>query len=145
MKQCWSKINDYRTFKNFTYIIQGYNLIQKVDSNRSICSQEKSEYCLNKKTAKITKTEHPSKVYAITYNDEILNSFKRELQLKDNESTIWSKIIELSSQLKVFKLVATLILVFKKIESAVKIKYNHFCSSWEAEILINENDIHGVS
>ena len=38
----------------------------------------------------------------------------------------------------------TLFLEFKKIESEVKIKYDHFYSSSEAEIIINENDIHDV-
>ena len=39
------------------------------------------------------------------------NSFNPELQLKDTESAIKSKVTDLSSQLKGFKL----ILVFKKI------------------------------
>ena len=60
----------------------------KVCSNSSSCSEGKSEHFLNKKTVKITKTEHASKVYAITYNVKILNSFQCEMQLKDNESTI---------------------------------------------------------
>ena len=59
----------------------------KVGYNSSSCSEEKSEHFLNKKTVKITKTEHASKVYAIAYNVEILNSFQCKIQLKDNEST----------------------------------------------------------
>ena len=51
---------------------------------------------------KITKREHAFKVYASTYNVEILNSFNPELQLKDTESTIKSKQIELLTQLKDF-------------------------------------------
>ena len=51
---------------------------------------------------KITKREHAFKVYASIYNVEILNSFNPELQLKDTESTIKSKQIELLTQLKDF-------------------------------------------
>ena len=35
----------------------------------------------------------------------------------------------------------TLVLVFKKIESEDKTKYDNFCSSSKAEIIINESDI----
>ena len=35
----------------------------------------------------------------------------------------------------------TLVLVFKKIESEVKTKYDNFYSSSKAEIIINESDI----
>ena len=61
-----------------------------------------------KKNIKITKQEHAFKGYASTYNVEILNSFNPELQLKDTESTIKSKLIELLTQLKGFKFVKTL-------------------------------------
>ena len=57
------------------------------------------------------------KAFASTYNVEILSSFNIELQLKDTESEIKSKLIELLSQLRGFKSVTTLVLVFKKIES----------------------------
>ena len=39
------------------------------------------------------KQEHAFKCYASTYNVEILNSFNPELQLKDRESEINSKLI----------------------------------------------------
>ena len=45
---------------------------------------------------------------------EILNSFNLELQLKDTESAIKSRVIDLLTQLKGFKFVAMLVLVFKK-------------------------------
>ena len=67
-----------------------------------IVIQKKSENFLNDKNMKITKREHAFKVYASTYNIEILNSFNPELQLKDTESTIKSKQIKLLTQLKDF-------------------------------------------
>ena len=97
---------------------------------------------MNEKNVKITKREHAFKGYASTYNVEILNSFNPELQLKDTESAIKSKLIELLTQLKGFKFVTTLVLVFKKIESEDKTKY--FYSSPNAEIIINESDIDDV-
>ena len=64
---------------------------------------------------KITKLEHAFQDYTSTYNAEILHSFDPELQLKDTEPAIKSKLIELLTQLKGFKFVTTLKLVFKKI------------------------------
>ena len=52
-----------------------------------------------------------------------------------------SKLIDLLTQLKSFKFETTLVLVFQKIESDDKTKYENFCSSSEAEIIINESDI----
>ena len=48
--------------------------------------------------------------------------------------------IELLTRLKGFKLVATLVLVFQKIERKSKTKYDSFYSSSKAEIIINESD-----
>ena len=64
------------------------------------------------------------KDYASSYNAEILNSFNPELQLKDTESATKTKLIELLIHLKGLKLVTTLVLVFKKIESEDKTKYD---------------------
>ena len=50
---------------------------------------------------KIAKREYAFKEFASTYNVEILNSFNSELQLKDREFAIKSKLIELLTQLKV--------------------------------------------
>ena len=61
-----------------------------------------------------------------SYNVEILNSFNPELQLKDTESAIKSKLIDLLTQLKGFKFVTTFFLVFKKIESEGKTKNDNF-------------------
>ena len=59
---------------------------------------------------KVTKHEHAFKGYASTCNVEILNFFKPELQLKDTESAIKRKLIELLTQLKGFIFVTTLVL-----------------------------------
>ena len=61
-----------------------------------------------------------------TYIVEILNSFNPELQLKDTESAIKNQLIELLTPLKGFKLVTTLVLVFKKIENEDKTNNNTF-------------------
>ena len=52
-----------------------------------------------------------------TYNVEILNSFNPEIQLKDTESAIKNKLINLLPELRGFKFVTKLILEFKKIEN----------------------------
>ena len=64
-----------------------------------------------------------------------------DIQLKDTYPAIKSMLIELLTQLKGFKFVATLVLVFKKVENEDKTKYDNFCSSSKAEIIINESDI----
>ena len=81
---------------------------------------QKSERFLNEINAKITKREHAFKGYGTSYNVETLNYFNPEQQLKDIESAIKSKLIELLVQLKGFKFVTTLVLVFKKIENEDK-------------------------
>ena len=48
------------------------------------------------------------------------------------------------TQLKGFTFVTTLVLVFKKIKSEDKTKYDNFYSSSKAEIIINESDIDDV-
>ena len=63
------------------------------------------------------------KGYASSYNVKNLNSFNPELQLKVTESTIKSKLIGLLTQLKGFKFVTTLVLMFKNRESKDKTKY----------------------
>ena len=67
---------------------------------------------MSDKNVKITKQEHAFKGYASVYNVEVLNSFNIELQLKDTESAIKSKLIELLTKLKGFKFVTALVLVF---------------------------------
>ena len=53
---------------------------------------------------KITKQEQAFKGYASTYSSEILKPFNPEVQLKDSEFVIKSKLIELLTQLKGSKL-----------------------------------------
>ena len=113
---------------------------KKVGFNSSLYSDtKKGENFLNEKNVKI-KRELAFKDFASTYNVEILNSFNPELQLKDTESAIKSKLIELLTQLEGFKFVTTLVLVFKKIESEDKTKYDKFYSSSKAEIIVSERD-----
>ena len=95
-------------------------------------NQKKKKKIERKKITQITKREHAFKGYASIYNVEILNSFNHELQLKDTESAIKNKLIELLIQSKDFKFVTTLVLVFKKIESGDKTKYGNFYSSSKA-------------
>ena len=52
-----------------------------------------------------------------------------------------SKLTDLLTQLKGFRFVKTLVLVFKKIENEVKTKYDNFYSSLKAKLIINESDI----
>ena len=99
---------------------------------------QKREYFFNKKIY------HAFEGYAGSYNVEIINSFNPELQIKDTESAIKSKVIGLLTQLKGFKFVTTLVLVFKKIESDDKTKYDTFHSHSKAEIIFNERDIDDV-
>ena len=73
-----------------------------------------------------------------------MNFLNPELQLKDTESATKGKLLELLTQLKGCKFAATLVLVFKKIESEDKTNYENFHSSSKAEILISEGDIDDV-
>ena len=52
----------------------------------------------NEKNVKITKQAHAFKGFASSYNAEVLNSFNPELQLKDTESAIKGKLIDLFTQ-----------------------------------------------
>ena len=89
----------------------------QVDSNSSL---QKGENILNEKNVKITKPGHAFKCFSSSYNVEILDYFNHELQLKDTESAFKNKLKKLLTQLAGFKFVATLVLVFKKVESEVK-------------------------
>ena len=114
----------------------------KVGSDSSLYSDtKKSENFLNEKPVNIIKQEHAFKGFAITYNAD---SFDPELQHKDNESAIKGKLIELLTQLKGFKFVATLVLVFKKIKSKDKTKFENSFSKSKVEIIINESNIDDV-
>ena len=64
---------------------------------------------------------------------EILNCSNPKPQLKDTESVIKSKLINLLSELRGFKFATTLALMFKKIESEEKTKNDTFYSNLKAE------------
>ena len=64
----------------------------------------------------MAKRVHTFKGFGSSYNVEILNSFNRELQLKDTESAIKSKLIDLLTPWKGIKFFTKLVLVFKKIK-----------------------------
>ena len=78
---------------------------------------------MNKTNVKIKTGALGFKDYASFYSVEILYSFNFELQLKDTESAISSKLKNLLFELRGFKFVTTLVLMLKKIESQDKIKY----------------------
>ena len=63
---------------------------------------------MDEKNAKITKKSHAYKDYAITYNITILYNFNPGLQLKDTESAIKNKLLDLLPELRGFKFVTTL-------------------------------------
>ena len=84
---------------------------------------------------------HAYKGNTCTYSVEILNSFNPELQLKNTESAIKNKLIDLLTELKGFKFVTTLLLEFKKIQSDDKTISKTFYSNSKAETNINESDI----
>ena len=74
----------------------------------------------------------------------IIYCFNPELQAEDTESAIISKLIDFLTWLKGFKFVTTFFLVFKKLESEDKTRYNNFCSNSKPEIIINEKVIDDV-
>ena len=55
-----------------------------------------------------------------------------------------SKLIELLTQLKGFKFVSTIVLVYKKREKEDKTKYDNFYSNSKAEIIVKESNIDNV-
>ena len=62
-----------------------------------------------------------TKVFAVL---NYLNSFNPELELKDTESTIKNKLKKKLTELREFKLMATLVLAFKNIEVDDQTKYS---------------------
>ena len=99
---------------------------------------------MNKINVKIIKRVHAFRGYASSYNVEILNSFNPVLQIKDTEPEVKNKLKKLLTESRKFKFVTTLVLVFKKIESDYKTKYDTFYSNSKAQIIINESGIDDV-
>ena len=97
-------------------------------------------FSTKKKNAKIAKQSHAYKGFASSYNINILISFSAELQIKDTESAVRSKVIDLLSELREFKFVSTLVIELKKIASNNVTKYITFYS----ETVINESNIDHV-
>ena len=69
---------------------------------------------MNERNVKIKKGSHASRGYASIYIVNILNSFNLQLQLKDTESAMKNKLIDLLSVLRAIKFVTSLVLEFKK-------------------------------
>ena len=82
---------------------------EKVGSDNSLYSNAKKIV----KNVKIMKQDHAFKEYASTYNANILIFFYTEIQLKDTEFIIKSKLLELLTQLKGFKFVTTSVFAFE--------------------------------
>ena len=93
---------------------------------------------------KITKQARAFEGFASSYNIDILNFFNPKIKLRDTESSIKNKLKKLLTELRGFKFVTKLVIVFKKIESKDKTKYDTFYSSSKAEIVINDSDIDNV-
>ena len=72
---------------------------------------------------------------------DFLNSFSPELQLKNIEPAIKNILIDLLSESKGFKFVATLVIEFKKAESDYATKYTTFYSNSKAETIIKKSHI----
>ena len=81
---------------------------------------------MKEENVKIAKSNHAFKGFTGSYNVEILNIFNPELQIKDTESVIKSKLIDFLSELRRFKFVTTSTLMFKKIEIEDEAKYDFF-------------------
>ena len=60
------------------------------------------------------KRSYACKGYASSYNVKISNSFNPGLQLKDTESAIKNKLIDLMTELKGFKFLTILVLELKQ-------------------------------
>ena len=87
----------------------------------------------------IIKQSHSFKGYVSSYNVEILNSFNLELRLRDTESAIRNKLIDLLSE--GLKFVIALVLEFKKTQSDSRTLYSTIYLNSKAETIINESDI----
>ena len=113
-------IDNPKTSHNLSKTIIQAEQVLKLGSNMSL-------YCYAKKwklknNVKIAIQGHAFKGFANSNNVEIFYSFNPELQLKDIKTTIENKLKKLLAELRGFKFVTTLVLVFKKIKSDDKTK-----------------------
>ena len=95
---------------------------------------------MNEQNVKITKQLYAYRGYASTYNVEISNLVNPELQVKDAESAIKNKLRNGLYELRVFKLVTTLVLEFSTIENDDETKYSTFYLNSKAETTVNESN-----
>ena len=95
---------------------------------------------MNEQNVKITKQLYAYRGYASTYNVEISNLVNPELQVKDAKSAIKNKLRNGLYELRVFKLVTTLVLEFSTIENDDETKYSTFYSNSKAETTVNESN-----
>ena len=79
-----------------------------------------------------------------TNNVGIFNFFNPKVQLKDSESTIKNKLLNLFSKLRGVKFITTSVLEFKKIENDDETKYTTFYFNSKAETIFNESDIDDI-
>ena len=94
---------------------------------------------MSEKNVKIPKWSHAFKRYESSCNVEIL-----KISVKDTESAIQNKLIDLLPELEGFKFVTILVLEFKKIQCDDKTLYCTFYSNSKAEKIINESHIDHV-
>ena len=75
-----------------------------------------------------------------------MNSFNPELHLRDTKSPIeiFLKNRDLQSELRVFKLVTTLVSEFKNMEINEEARFTTFYSFSKAETIVNESDTDDV-
>ena len=144
----WVTIGHPKTSQKLSKTIRQAEKVSQIGSgkisNTPFIVTQKSAKFLSEKNVKLTKRAYAFKGYASSYSVEMLHSFNFELQIKDTESAIKNKLIDLLTQLKGFNFVTTLVLVFKNIESDDKIKYGNFYSHSKAEIIINESTIYST-
>ena len=92
----------------------------------------------------MSKQSYPYRGYLSTYNAKILNSFNPEIQLKDTQSAVENKIINVLPEFRGFKFETTLVLVFKKNKNDNETKYTIFYSNLKVQTVFNESDIDDI-
>ena len=113
-----------KTSRKLSQTIKQSKRVSQVGSGKSSNSpsynktKKKSRIFFDQKNVKITKQSHALKGYASFDNNEILIILALNYNLKAlNLQKSKNKLIDLASNLRGFKLVTTLVLEFKKIQS----------------------------
>lgn len=109
-------IEHLKTSHKFSKTIEKAEKIYQVSRSETFLysETEHSEDFLNERSVKINKQLNNYRGYASAYNANFFNFFNSDLQLKDGESTIQKKLIDLLFLLRGFKLITALVLEFKK-------------------------------